>query len=106
MDPVTQIIRGAMKTLRETVPTIYPVRLRWADWDDCDGTANYKDGRFTITLNRKLRATVSRSWILDILAHEWAHCLCWTAEHPNFDDHGPMWGVAYAKVYQQLFEQH
>jgi hypothetical protein len=37
-------------------------------------------------------------FLLDILTHEWAHCLVWGAALDD-DPHGPLWGVAYSRAY-------
>ena len=39
-----------------------------------------------------------------VLVHEWAHCLAWHEGHETVDDHGPEWGLAVARVYQDVVE--
>lgn len=36
--------------------------------------------------------------ILDVLEHEWAHAMVWDSHQDS--DHGPLWGVAWAKAYR------
>lgn len=50
---------------------------------------------FTLTLDKGLTYYETE----DKLIHEWAHMLNWKPHHPLEGDHGPTWGVEYAKVY-------
>lgn len=36
---------------------------------------------------------------LDALIHEYAHVMDWRPYHPLIHDHGPTWGVEYARIY-------
>jgi hypothetical protein len=38
---------------------------------------------------------------VETLAHEWAHCRAW---HRSRTDHGPQWGVEYARAYRVLVD--
>jgi len=41
--------------------------------------------------------------IIDTLQHEWAHAMVWDAsEGPEYDSHGPLWGVAQARCYRAV----
>lgn len=41
---------------------------------------------------------------LQILMHEYAHCLSWSNGNERVSDHDSMWGVAYARVYRTVIE--
>lgn len=42
---------------------------------------------------------------VDTLIHEWAHALVWEAsQDPVYWGHGPIWGVAYARVYREAVQ--
>jgi predicted SprT family Zn-dependent metalloprotease len=40
----------------------------------------------------------------DTLLHEWAHAIAWTEGHETTEDHGPEWGLAYSRVYQEIVD--
>ena len=52
---------------------------------------------FLIRLYRGADADTGR----ELLAHEWAHCRAW---HRSRTDHGPQWGVEYARAYRVLVD--
>lgn len=37
-----------------------------------------------------------------VLVHEWGHVLAWGAHD---EMHGPIWGVAYAEVFREVYER-
>jgi hypothetical protein len=43
---------------------------------------------------------------VDSLQHEWAHFVYWLTHEVDPDDHGPGWGVWYAKCYTVLDDEH
>lgn len=49
------------------------------------------------------RATFTE--LRDSLIHEWAHAMSWTANAPGCGDHGPEWGVAYARAYNAVNDE-
>lgn len=67
---------------------------------------------FRIVLKTRVRergATKARavqpSELIETLAHEWAHCIAWKADHSELCDHGPAWGLAYATCYRTIIEE-
>jgi hypothetical protein len=92
--------REDIRRLRRLLPPGYPVRVRAGKpalfaVADCGFTR----GRFTITIDPD-EATSVHMW-RELLAHEWAHTLVWHVKGEK--DHGPMWGVAYARCYCAVF---
>jgi hypothetical protein len=90
-----------LAALRAQLPCPHPVRVRMRhmkkDIGQCSLVERSKSGcSFEIVLCYKLGPTLE--W--HALVHEWAHAFAWTTEHPDLDDHGPLWGVAYAEVYR------
>jgi len=84
-----------LRGLRETCPPDASVIVRRVDLS-CDGKCTWTGKRYVVLIKRTIdywRAT-------DSLCHEWAHALSWTADGPN--EHGPEWGVAYARVYRVM----
>ncbi len=55
------------------------------------GDCTVLDGKFRIRINKEA------TWYhaIDLLLHEWAHALAWEDEAT---EHGPEWGVAFAKI--------
>lgn len=91
--------------LRRELPTRHPVKIfcrkkglsrKWLGLCNLIEFKNPKHNYFRITI----QANLCRELRHEVLIHEYAHALSWTQDHPSFDDHGPEWGVAYAKCYQ------
>lgn len=94
-------LKDAFRFLKDVLPLDLPVRLRRRELKDCYGAASlvqHKNGErsFLIEIDKKLTEPMVR-WVL---IHEYAHCRSWAAED---EDHGPLWGQAYAEVYRELF---
>lgn len=90
--------RRSIALLRAGLPLQYPVTVRRARLEEeMNGYCEWRSGRFQI----RIRSNTSTEFQIWILAHEWAHALCW--ESDNFEDHGPEWGIAMSRVYQVLF---
>lgn len=93
--------RRVLAALRAQLPPPHPVRVRQRFLKDAIGQCSLversKSGcRFEITLCSGMSSTLEWS----ALVHEWAHAFGWTTEHPDLDDHGALWGVAYAEAYR------
>lgn len=89
--------RRMLRWLRDAHPARHPVRVerrpRTQRKKELCGYCEFRD-KFYIFVDRR------QVWALqiDTLLHEWAHALTW---HGNDDDdHGPEWGLAYAKLYR------
>jgi predicted SprT family Zn-dependent metalloprotease len=39
-----------------------------------------------------------------VLIHEWAHAISWGSETHRIEAHGPEWGIAMSRIWQQLLE--
>lgn len=94
-----------LRALREHCPPVLPVRVRrCAMPDGLDAVADCRlmeddEGRpshFAIRVDARLPDVAA----CDALAHEVAHALSWTTEHPAFLEHGPEWGLAMSRVYR------
>ena len=91
------------RELRGLCPTVVPTSVRFTELaPDVNGTCQELRTRngdlkgFRICISTSL----GRDFAHHILVHEWAHALSWSAEHPTVNDHGPEFGLAYARVYQ------
>jgi hypothetical protein len=102
-------LREVACRLREILPTVHPVKFRRRPAKDFSNDAwaqcsliQSQDGDyyFSIIINRSLPWRMVKL----LIAHEYAHALSWTVDHPNFEDHGPEFGLAYSKAYQAVFE--
>jgi len=62
-------------------------------------TTNPAPGCFDIIIESSLEPWSKQ----ETLCHEWAHVLVSEAGPVNCDDHGPLWGVAYAECYRALW---
>jgi hypothetical protein len=64
----------------------------------------YKNVRIKKTKRTFETRPITRVELIDALCHEWSHCLAWTEGHSSLEDHDPLWGIAFAKVYQAVCE--
>jgi Zn-dependent peptidase ImmA (M78 family) len=51
----------------------------------------------------RIDASMPEQMAIETLLHELAHAVCWESDE-NETDHGPSWGVAYARVYRWYLE--
>ncbi len=49
----------------------------------------------------EIEGSQGQQGIIDTLVHEWAHAMVWDT---HGDDHGALWGVAWAKAYRVYLE--
>lgn len=68
------------------------------DEDDTAYVQAYDDGSFEVVIDQRL----SFGEMCDYLVHEFAHVGTWALDEP--DDHGPGWGVEYARLYRLYLE--
>ena len=117
--------RRALQGLRSECPLLLPVRVvlsrrrpprpgrssygaaHWAGWS----TIVEDQNSFRIVVRTHVYERGGQrcrrmhgSEIVETLIHEWAHCMAWTSDHAELEDHGPAWGVAYAKCYRAIIE--
>jgi len=96
-------LRRDLAVLRKRVPPMWPVVVRRRAlkkrWGSCSFHRE-STPHFAISLDPTLEGDFLR-WTL---LHEWSHALSWTSEHPSVADHGPEFGLAYARVYSALIE--
>lgn len=102
---LSPVFGTALRALGRLAPLDAPLRLditelegRWGDaWFDPD------TGEYVIRLSRDIPGP-EPDWALTVLAHEWAHCLLLSVGHLCEDDHGPLWGVAFARCYRIIMD--
>ena len=97
--PNTSEAKRLAKHLRKKVPAALPVKLRFVDLDDRYGDCSIVNGEkphFVVRIHKDLNSAAS----VMVLVHEWAHAVAWTAEHTLLEDHGPEWGIAYARIWR------
>jgi len=71
-------------------PPVYP--------DDDTGFVEFVDGEFEVYLDHRMPLGMC----IDYLIHELAHVGTWFVNEP--EDHGPMFGVEYARLYRLYLE--
>ncbi len=95
---VDSYFKQCEKRLRFGCPLNYPVRITRPKNSDEHGSCELKgaEGKeyFLIRISKQLDEISA----VDTLIHEWAHALC---EGFGFTvvDHGPEWGICYARCY-------
>ena len=94
-----------MRSWRERFDPMLPVVVRRADlrgeaWGDTTIGKRKGEPAFIVRLERTLSAEAQ----LFTLVHELAHCLQWRVnEDARANDHDAEWGVAYARIWRQMF---
>ena len=108
--------RRALQALRAECPPLLPVRVvrdaRPGPVRLCGWTRLCADGHaFRIVLRERVVERGSRgvrrlfdSELIEVLMHEWAHAMAWTAGHSDLQDHPAAWGLAYAECYRTVIE--
>lgn len=96
--------RELLTVLRVKAPCALPVKVyRCKTSADIWGDTTYSakpTPHFKIRINR----TLGKDFAVATLIHEWAHALAhvpeaWTVSRKVVNDHGPEWGIAFAKSY-------
>jgi len=92
-----RVLRECVGLLRRYCPTRKPVVVGWwyrLPWyaDACD------NGEYYLI---RLSKTLTNSARVDVLAHEWAHCMAWSRERTL---HGPAMFLAYSRTYRVLID--
>ena len=113
----TPRLRRALLRLRKRCPVGVPVRVvrvkrpvcRWrgrvesvtAYASTIQNTRTKKLARFRITLSTRL----SGDHLIDVLAHEWAHCMDrrTRSRNPRGDVHDTRWGQHYSRAWRATF---
>ena len=97
-------VKEAVDCLKNAAPTKYPTYIIRRKLNTESGYCFLRDKtrtrpkRFEIAICKTLQENAA----VLILVHEWAHALAWFKEGSN---HGPQWGVAYARCWRLLTEE-
>lgn len=90
-------LKALMRRLHRRCGAAHPIRVRLAHmppdlYGDCH-LVSPRAGRpyFQVRLNLR-----HPQWLEETMVHEWAHALAW---YSGVQDHGPEWGVAFARCY-------
>ncbi len=97
--------RDFLRELREVCPTLVPVVTSRRKLTDCIAYCNLirKDDlphHFVIVIDSAL--SWEATW--QVLVHEWAHALAWNEDSHTVTDHGPEFGIAYSRIWEDLVE--
>lgn len=94
--------RRWLKTLRETHPCEFPVRVRRQYLKgenvlgDCLLIDGNKHGKY---FRIRICSTLSLQHAWTTLLHEWAHAMTWDQSH--HEDHGDAWGQTFAELWRE-----
>ena len=99
---------ATVRAVKRRFPLPFPLSVRFVPlrdhfgWADLVGDDDNK--RFVIRLDSSMNNEMS----LQILSHEYAHCLRWDFRHEygdaNWHGHDAAWGVHHAEVYRFIFD--
>jgi hypothetical protein len=99
--PRRRRLRLAENRLRAAVPAKYPVVVVYEGRKRKGRVLKGALAQCEVTQARpkafilRIRSGQSHTALMDALIHEWAHSLT-----PRNADHGPAWGLAYARCYR------
>lgn len=98
--------RDVVADLKKNHPPLVPVRVylrKIAPVHDCVGYTMLKRDRNNRPMHFLIVVDSGHKWTIvkDTLIHEWAHAMTWS-EHETAEDHGPEWGLAYARLYREF----
>lgn len=92
-----------LKHFRNVFEFKYPISIRRVKIsikegeNEKDGEATFKNGKFSIKINK----FICTNRAIDALIHELAHCVLWNNNLKTEDEHCYLWGIAYSKVYRE-----
>ncbi len=98
----TKSFAQTLRRLKKRLPLPFPIKVDFQVLD-CAGECQLLEGkkkRFAIVLDNELTEDMA----IEVLIHEWAHALSWTFDRPDLKDHGPEFGVSWAKSYCAAME--
>ena len=98
-------LRDLLKRLRILTPPVWPVKVRRVKLVDSNGDCELVkptkgDPFFRIRISKHLEPEA----MFYVLVHEWAHALSWGSDSHRIEAHGPEWGIAMSRIWQQLLE--
>ena len=98
-------LRDLLKRLRILTPPVWSVKVRRVKLADSNGDCELVkptngDPFFRIRLSDALEPEA----MFYVLIHEWAHAISWGSETHRIEAHGPEWGIAMSRIWQQLLE--
>lgn len=108
--------RRCLRALRVECPTLLPVRVvrfrepgpvRMCAWAAVvEGGAGFRVVIRELVYERGASRSrrMNDSEMIEVLMHEWAHCMAWHGGHSDLQDHSPAWGVAYSECYRAVIE--
>jgi len=104
-DTIAIDFKKDVQFLKSQMPPLLPVRVYRRPTKGCLGYTNLtlKNGcpsHFIIVVS----STLSWDATWQVLIHEWAHAMSWVGDGETFCDHGPEWGLWFAKIYQEIIE--
>jgi len=98
-------LRKTLSVLRVSCPPALPVKVRRGKISsEIYGDSSIGE-KPTAHFLIRIATGMDENTTLETLLHEWAHCLSWTASHQRIKEHGPEWGIAYARVYRCIVDE-
>lgn len=119
--------RQVLRALRAECPTVLPVRVvldaspakplsgkAWRSMPAWAAVVYDRKGRpagFRVVIKTSMYERGAKrarafypSEIADLLIHEWAHCMAWSADHQDLGDHGPAYWQSHGVCYRAVIE--
>lgn len=89
-------LEESIRRLCLIAPLDRPFIVRRRKMQNYYGSCGLVKGVFIITIASNVNKTVA----IESLIHEWAHAMAWHEKK----EHGPVWGVCYARLWSDLFD--
>jgi hypothetical protein len=91
-----------LRDLREQLKPAFKVLVEFAELDTnvCVGWCKLVEYRKKPAFAIQIHSGLTEDEATSVLIHEWAHAISWDMNKTKTPDHGPEWGVAYARVWR------
>ena len=98
-------INQMMRSFRERFSPVYPVIVRRVKMEEGEfGSAGVSIRKGVPHLLVRINKSLSVVAQMLVLVHELAHCIQWRSnEEYRESDHDAEWGIAYARIWSELF---
>lgn len=97
------VLTAVAERLAGAVPLNAPVYVSVEEIPNMWGISWYDEnaGAYRIGISP---GALDPDFLVDIIIHEWAHCVIWGSNLDEGSFHGAEWGVAYAACYRAVIE--
>lgn len=96
--------KQCIKKLQFGCPLPYPIRVTRPKNPDEHGSCELRGKEGSEFFHIRVSSQLDEVGAVDTLVHEWAHALCYGFGFAILD-HGPEWGVCFARAYCVVYDE-